>query len=75
LEDHSQGRLGYDVHYSGGEFGGQVRKQFEELTNEPVVSSQNFLDQPKGKRKKKQLPVQEQGTLFNQEGQEQSPER
>ncbi len=59
---------------AAGAFGGQVRQQFEELTRESVVSSQNFLDQPKGKRKKKQLPAPEQGTLFDQEGHEQSPE-
>jgi DNA-damage-inducible protein D len=51
---------------AAGEFGGQVRQQFEELTGEPVVSSQNFLDQPKGKRKPQQLPAAEQGSLFDQ---------
>ncbi len=50
---------------AAGTFGGLVRKQFEELTGEPVVSSQNFLDQPKGKRKQ-QLPAAEQGLLFEQ---------
>ncbi|MHB8596689.1 MAG: BRO-N domain-containing protein [Ktedonobacteraceae bacterium] len=59
---------------AAGAFGGQVRQQFEELTGEPVVSSQNFLDQSKGKQKKKQLPTAEQDTLFDQEEQEQSPE-
>lgn len=52
---------------AAGNFGGQIRKQFEELTGEDVVSSQNFLDQPKGK-KKKSLPASAQETLFNQEG-------
>ena len=51
---------------AAGEFGGQVRKQFEELTGQPVVSSQNFLDQPKVKRKQLLLPEAEQGLLFNQ---------
>ena len=55
---------------AAGAFGGQVRQQFEELTGEPVVSSQNFLDQPGGKQKKKQLPAPEQETLFDQEEQE-----
>ncbi|MBO0780701.1 MAG: hypothetical protein J2P37_17910 [Ktedonobacteraceae bacterium] len=59
---------------AAGAFGGRVRQQFEELTGQPVVSSQNFLDQPKGKRKKKQLPVAEQGILFDQEEQKSSPE-
>lgn len=49
---------------AAGNFGGQVRQQFEALTGQPVVSSQNFLDQPKGRRKKKQLPLPEQETLF-----------
>jgi DNA-damage-inducible protein D len=53
---------------AAGEFGGQVRRQFEELTKQKVVSPQNFLDQPKGRRKKKQdqLPP-DQPTLFNGE--------
>ena len=53
---------------AAGEFGGQVRKQFEELTKQKVVSPQNFLEQPKGKRKRKQdqLPPS-QPTLFNEE--------
>lgn len=53
---------------AAGEFGGQVRRQFEELTKQRVVSPQNFLDQPKGKRKKKpdQLPP-DQPTLFSDE--------
>lgn len=53
---------------AAGEFGGQVRQQFEELTKQKVVSSQNFLDQPKGKRGKKQaqLPPGQQ-TLFDDE--------
>jgi hypothetical protein len=50
---------------AAGEFGGRVRQQFEELTGKPVVSSQNFLDQPKGRPKK--LPPQspEQASLFD----------
>jgi DNA-damage-inducible protein D len=57
---------------AAGAFGGRVRQQFEELTGQPVVSSQNFLDQPKGKRKKQQLPAPEQGTLFETPTQEPS---
>lgn len=59
---------------AAGEFGGKVRKQFEELTGESVVSSQNFLDQPKGKRKKKQFPTVEQDVLFGQVEPEQPSE-
>ncbi|MBV9232156.1 MAG: hypothetical protein JOZ18_22795, partial [Chloroflexi bacterium] len=59
---------------AAGAFGGRVRQQFEELTGKPVVSSQNFLDQPKGKRKKLQLPAPEQGSLFDQEELDQAPE-
>jgi len=56
---------------AAGEFGGQVREQFEQLTNERVVSSQNFLDQPKGKQKQqKQLPQARQDSLFEQPGEE-----
>ncbi len=50
---------------AAGVFGGQVRKQFEDLTGELVVSAQNFLDQPTG-RQKKQLKAEEQGTLFDE---------
>lgn len=53
---------------AAGEFGGQVREQFEQLTNERVVSSQNFLDQPKGKQQ--QLPQARQDSLFEQPGEE-----
>ena len=61
---------------AAGEFGGQIRQQFEELTGQPVVSSQNFLDQPKGKQKKQALPTPEQQpTLFDQEEQEQLPKK
>ncbi len=56
---------------AAGEFGGQIRQQFEDLTGQPVVSSQNFLDQPKSKQKKQSLPAPEQPTLFDQEAQEQ----
>lgn len=49
---------------AAGTFGGNVRQQFEALTGKPVVSSQNFLDQPTGKRKK-QLRAAEQSTLFD----------
>jgi len=61
---------------AAGDFGGQVRKQFEELTGESVVSPQNFLDQPKGKRKQQQLSASapEQGMLFDREGHEPSPD-
>jgi hypothetical protein len=59
---------------AAGAFGGQVRQQFEALTGQPVVSPQNFLDQPKGKRKKQQIPAPEQASLFDQGEQEQSPE-
>ena len=57
---------------AAGEFGGQVREQFEQLTNEHVVSSQNFLDQPKGKQK--QLPQARQDSLFEQPGEEDKAE-
>lgn len=59
---------------AAGAFGGKVCKQFEELTGQPVVSSQNFLDRPKGKRKKQQLPTPEQALLFDPAEDEQSPE-
>jgi hypothetical protein len=49
---------------AAGAFGGRVRQQFEELTGQGVVSSQNFLEQPKGKRKKS-LSLPEQKTLFD----------
>jgi DNA-damage-inducible protein D len=55
---------------AAGAFGGQVRQQFEALTGQPVVSSQNFLDQPKEKRKKPQPPIQQQPSLFDQENQD-----
>ncbi len=48
-----------------GAFGGRVRRQFEELTGQPVVSSQTFLNQPRGKHKRQRLPAPEQGTLFD----------
>ena len=54
---------------AAGEFGGQVRQQFEELTGEAVVSPQNFLEPPKSTRKKQTLPTPEQPTLFEQEEQ------
>jgi hypothetical protein len=60
---------------AAGEFGGQVREQFEQLTNEHVVSSQNFLDQPKGEQKQqKQLPQARQDSLFEQPGEEDKAE-
>lgn len=49
---------------AAGTFGGNVRQQFEALTGKPVVSSQNFLDQPVSKRKK-QLKAEAQETLFD----------
>jgi hypothetical protein len=48
--------------------------QFEQLTNERVVSSQNFLDQPKGKQKQQQLPQARQDSLFEQPGEEDKAE-
>jgi hypothetical protein len=59
---------------AAGEFGGKVRQQFEELTGKPVVSSQNFLDQPKGKRSTKRGQIlsdssnvlKDQLTLFDE---------
>ena len=54
---------------AAGEFGGQVRQQFEELTGEAVVSPQNFLEPPKSTRKKQALTTPEQPTLFEQEEQ------
>ena len=51
---------------AAGAFGGQVRQQFEALTGQPVVSSQNFLEQSKSKRKKQVLEA-EQEKLFDQE--------
>lgn len=51
---------------AAGEFGGQVREQFEQLTNERVVSSQNFLDHPKGKQR--HLPQARQDSLFGHPG-------
>ena len=59
---------------AAGSFGGQVRQQFEALTGQSVVSSQNFLEQVKGKRKRKQLARTEQATLFEQEESEHSQE-
>ncbi len=52
----------------------QVREITEQSLGRPVVNPQNFLGQPKGKRKKQQLPAVEQGTLFEQEGTEPSSE-
>lgn len=51
---------------AAGEFGGRVRQQFEELTGNPVVSSENFLEQSQGKYGKKQnrLPRAKQEMLF-----------
>jgi hypothetical protein len=57
-----------------GDTAADARRAVERRLGEPVVSSQNFLDQPKGKRKKKQLPAPQQGTLFDQEGIEPSSE-
>ena len=53
---------------AAGNFGGQVRRQFEALIKQEVVSPQNFLDQPKGKRKNiRHLPSPGQPTLFHGE--------
>lgn len=53
-----------------GDFGKQVREAFEGTIGGPVVSSQNFLDQPGG-RKKKGLPSgPQQDSLFDQGEQE-----
>lgn len=48
----------------------------EKNLGRPVVNPQNFLDQPKDRRKKKQLPAPavKQGTLFDQERKEPSSE-
>ncbi|GHO97446.1 phage antirepressor [Reticulibacter mediterranei] len=56
---------------AAGAFGGQVRLQFEALTGQPVVSSQNFLDHPKEKRKKQRTQVSPQPSLFDQQEQDQ----
>ncbi len=56
-----------------GKFGEQVRLGFEEITGKPVVSSENFLEQPKGKGKKKALPKAEQRSLFEETNKEQAP--
>jgi len=53
-----------------GDTAADARHAVEQRLHEPVVSSQNFLDQPKSKRKKPQLPAPEQPTLFDQEGQD-----
>jgi DNA-damage-inducible protein D len=59
---------------AAGEFGGSVRQQFQELTGKPVVSSQNFLDQPKESRKKLPPGKQaEQGSLFDQADADEQP--
>jgi len=60
---------------AAGAFGGQVRQQFEALTGQPVVSSQNFLEHPKGKRKRQQPSAQQQPSLFDQEGHDHFPEK
>lgn len=58
-----------------GDAAADARRAVEQRLGEPVVSSQNFLDQSKHKRKKRQLTVMEQGILFDQKGHEQqSPE-
>jgi DNA-damage-inducible protein D len=49
-----------------GEFGKQVREAFEETIGGPVVSSQNFLDQPRGRKKKELPPGPQQDSLFDQ---------
>lgn len=74
-QNESQGvpQLLQDAHAAGA-FGGQVRQQFEALTGQPVVSSQNFLKQPKGKQKKHHLPAPQQASLFDQKEHEQTPE-
>lgn len=55
-----------------GDAAADARRAVEQRLQEKVVSSQNFLDQPKNKRKKRDLPASEQPTLFDQEGQNQT---
>lgn len=80
VNNNSQGfaELLKDAH-TAGEFGGQVRQQFEELTGQPVVSSENFLDLPKEKRSKKKQgqfpPSKEQPSLFADQEQIENEEK
>ena len=62
-ENDSQGfpKLLEDVQIAGN-FGKTVRQELEKAIGRPVVSEQNFLDKPKGK--KKQFPSPYQRTLF-----------
>jgi len=49
-----------------GDTAADARRAVERRLDEPVVSSQNFLDQPKSKRKKQlQLPMPQQGSFFD----------
>lgn len=57
-----------------GAFGNKVRLAFEEASGQPVVSSQNFLDQPK-RRKKKQLPSPSQQAETKQHEEPEDPEQ
>lgn len=55
-----------------GDTAADARHAVEKRLGEPVVSAQNFLDQPK--KKQKRLPASQQNTLFDLEGSEQSSE-
>ncbi len=57
-----------------GEFGKTVRLAFEEASGQAVVSSQNFLDTPKGKQKKR-LPLPNQNDMIGQNQETVDPEQ
>jgi hypothetical protein len=49
-----------------GDTAADARRAVERRLGEPVVSSQNSLDQPKSKRKKQpHLPMPQQGSFFD----------
>lgn len=57
-----------------GAIGGDARRMIEQRINQPVVSSQNFLDRPK-ERQKKQLPPPDQHTEVTQHKGPEDPEQ